>query len=510
MRVGSSAEARFFVPGVSMSFSFAWPRHVAVSFAVIAFASVTPAFALTISGTPPASVQPHDQYVFRPTVGDAQGRVRYSISNRPSWAYFSSRSGTLAGTPRRRDARVYSNIVITASDGVSTARLNPFSITVGSPTTPTPTPTPTNRAPTISGSPAVTASVGQAYSFSPTASDPDGNALTFSITNKPAWATFSTSSGQLSGTPTAAGTSSNITISVSDGQLSASLAAFAIQVAGSTTTTNRAPTISGSPATTVIAGATYSFQPTATDADGDPLSYSVQNKPSWATFSIANGKLSGTPTTVGTASNIVISVSDGKVSTSLAAFAVQVQTATPTNSAPAISGAPATTAKVGAAYSFRPTASDADGDALTFAITNKPAWATFSASTGQLSGTPATADGGTTAANIQISVSDGKTSMALAAFSIAVSATTTSSVTLDWAPPTANTDGSSLTNLAGYRIVYGSSPSALNTTVQLANPGLSSYVVDGLTSGTWYFSVKAYNNAGQESVPTNPVQTVVP
>jgi hypothetical protein len=87
---------------------------------------------------------------------------------------------------------------------------------------------------------------GSAYSFQPIASDPDGNALTFSIANKPVWATFSTSTGLLTGTPTLAqaGTTSSIVISVSDGALSASLAAFNLTVVGDVA----APTASVSPA----------------------------------------------------------------------------------------------------------------------------------------------------------------------------------------------------------------------------------------------------------------------
>ena len=73
----------------------------------------------------------------------------------------------------------------------------------------------------------------------------------------------------------------------------------------------------------------------------------------------------------------------------------------------------------GSAYTFRPTASDADGDTLTFAIANRPAWATFNTATGQLSGTPTSASAGTYS-NIVISVSDGKASAALAAFAITV------------------------------------------------------------------------------------------
>jgi len=83
--------------------------------------------------------------------------------------------------------------------------------------------TPPAAPPTISGTPPANVVAGQAYSFAPSASDPGGNALTFSIVNRPSWATFSTTTGQLTGTPTAAnvGSYANITISVSDGTLTA-------------------------------------------------------------------------------------------------------------------------------------------------------------------------------------------------------------------------------------------------------------------------------------------------
>jgi len=99
------------------------------------------------------------------------------------------------------------------------------------------------------------------------------------------------------------------------------------------TPANTAPTIAGAPATSVTAGQSYSFKPTATDANGDTLTYSITGKPSWATFSTATGQLSGTAL-AGTYSNIVISVSDSKASTALPAFAI---TAT---AVAAIDGAP--------------------------------------------------------------------------------------------------------------------------------------------------------------------------
>jgi hypothetical protein len=93
---------------------------------------------------------------------------------------------------------------------------------------------------------------------------------------------------------------------------------------------NQPPTISGTPATQVLATATYDFKPTAADADGNSLTFSIVNKPSWATFNAATGELHGTPTSadIGTTSGIVISVSDGISTVSLSAFSVTCAGAT--------------------------------------------------------------------------------------------------------------------------------------------------------------------------------------
>lgn len=79
---------------------------------------------------------------------------------------------------------------------------------------------------------------------------------------------------------------------------------------------------------------------------------------------------------------------------------------------------------------------------------------------------------------------------------------------LTWTPPTQNTDGSSLTNLAGYRIHYGSSSSALVNSVQLAGP-LTRHVLYGLPAGTHYFGVRVYTSAGTESDLSNVEPKVV-
>jgi hypothetical protein len=251
----------------------------------------------------------------------------------------------------------------------------------------------------------------------------------------------------------------------------------------------------------------YSFRPAASDADGDALTFSIQNMPSWASFSTSTGTLSGTPTSSGTHSNILIKVSDGKTQASLSAFSINVVAGSSSNTAPVISGSPASRVDVNTAYSFRPTASDANGDALTFAISGQPSWASFNTSTGQLSGAPSTSHVGTFA-NIVISVSDGKTTASLPAFSIDVTQASLGSATLSWSAPTQNTDGTTLTNLAGYRIVYGASASAMSQSIQISNAGVTTYVLD-LMPGTYFFAIKAYSSAGAESDASNVVSKVV-
>jgi hypothetical protein len=86
---------------------------------------------------------------------------------------------------------------------------------------------------------------------------------------------------------------------------------------------------------------------------------------------------------------------------------------------------------------------------------------------------------------------------------------TVGEATLSWMAPDENTDGSALTNLAGYRIYYGTSAAALDQVIDIPTVGITTYVVDSLTSGTYYFSIRAYNAAGAESALSNIVSTTI-
>ena len=181
----------------------------------------------TINGDPPTTVNVGQYYSFTPTASDPEGSpLTFSITNLPNWASFNQLDGTLSGTPSNTDVGLYDAIQISVFDGLNTASLGPINITVN-------TALP-DLAPSISGDPAFEVNAGQLYSFTPTASDPEGSLLTFNITNLPGWANFNLSDGTLSGIPSSAdvGLYEGIVITVFDGTNSASLGPISIRVNG--------------------------------------------------------------------------------------------------------------------------------------------------------------------------------------------------------------------------------------------------------------------------------------
>lgn len=177
-------------------------------------------------------------------------------------------------------------------------------------------------------------------------------------------------------------------------------------------------------------------------------------------------------------------------------------------SAPSIGGAPVTQVAVGGQYSFTPSVRSAGGRAVSFSIRNKPAWASFSIATGELTGTPTSSNVGRYP-NIVISVSNGAARSSLAAFTIIVSQGSGGTATLSWTAPTTNTDGSPLTDLAGYTIQYGTNSASLSQSVNISNPGTTTYTLEGLTAGTWYFAIVANTTSGSQSPLSNVVSATI-
>src|SRR5262249_2724623 len=111
----------------------------------------------------------------------------------------------------------------------------------------------------------------------------------------------------------------------------------------------------------------------------------------------------------------------------------------------------------------------------------------------------------------------GKATTPLAGFTITVSAPpasppppTTGSATLGWSAPTTNSDGTPLTDLSGYLVQYGNSPTLLSQRMDIQNPSATSATASGLGSGPWYFAVVAYSASGSQSAASNVASKTIP
>lgn len=176
--------------------------------------------------------------------------------------------------------------------------------------------------------------------------------------------------------------------------------------------------------------------------------------------------------------------------------------------APQISGAPSTQVVAGDSYEFQPAVNDAHGSALSFSIANLPSWAKFDSATGRLSGTPGEADVGTYS-GITITVSNASSRTSLPAFSVEVVQMGSGAATVSWMPPEHNTDGSVLRNLGGFFVHVGQSRNRLNRQIRINNPAVSRYVVEGLSAGTWYFAVTAFNSNNVQSAMSQVLSKVI-
>ena len=148
-----------------------------------------------------------------------------------------------------------------------------------------------------------------------------------------------------------------------------------------------------------------------------------------------------------------------------------------------------------------PITSQASGTYFAFALTSVQGSANF--------GTPATATIDVNAATASTGSSSSGASSSSGGSSSGSSSSSTDSVTLSWSAPTDNTNGTALTNLAGYNIYYGTNSTDLSQKVSLTTVGLLTYVVTNLNSGTWFFYITSVNTAGTESSPSAVVSASI-
>ena len=259
-----------------------------------------------------------------------------------------------------------------------------------------------NNSPVIASIPIETAIMGETYTYTIEATDPDGDTLTYDLTDSPAGMTIDENNGTISWTPATAG-SFDVTVEVSDGELS-DVQTFTITVS-EPEPINQSPIIASIPVTYVIIGETYTYTIEATDPDGDTLTYSLTTDPSTdMTIDENNGTISWTPATAGSF-DVTVEVSDGELS-DVQTFTITVSEPELINQSPIIASIPVTYVIIGETYTYTIEATDPDGDTLTYSLTAKPPGMTINSTTGTISWTP-TALG---SYYVTVKVSDGELS----------------------------------------------------------------------------------------------------
>lgn len=181
---------------------------------------------------------------------------------------------------------------------------------------------------------------------------------------------------------------------------------------------NVAPQITSTPVTGATVGVAYAYRVTATDANGDTLRYSLTTRPSGMTIGATTGQIAWTPTSTQVGNrNVTARVVDPAGLVATQSFTINV---VGTNVAPQITSSPATNATVGAAYAYRVIATDANGDTLSYSLTQAPAGMTINATNGQIAWTPTSAQTGSQAVTARVADPGGLA--ATQSFTVAVAA----------------------------------------------------------------------------------------
>ncbi|HEX3715394.1 MAG TPA: putative Ig domain-containing protein [Trebonia sp.] len=334
------------------------------------------------------------------TVTGGQGAYTWSVTGLPAGLTSAPSAGTLkiSGTPNTAGTATVT-LKVTDSAAPKHTATTSFTLTVGAAKL------------TLTANAATTATTGAAYSATVTAAG-GTPAYKYSATGLPAGLAVSATTGAVSGTPTAAGTST-ITVTVTDTEAKAQTAT------ASWTLTVSAPklTLTANAAATATTGAAYSA--TVTAAGGTPAyKYSATGLPAGLAVSATTGAVSGKPTAAGT-STITVTVTDteAKAQTATASWTLTVSAAKPV-----LAGGALTAGRVGVAYSATVAASGGT-PGYTYSAASLPSGLTMSTS-GTISGTPKVAAG---TFSFTVTVTDAAKQTASATYSITFAAAVSAS-----------------------------------------------------------------------------------
>ncbi|MCX7926584.1 MAG: putative Ig domain-containing protein, partial [Candidatus Omnitrophica bacterium] len=356
-----------------------------------------------------------------------------------------------------------------------------------------------NTAPVLTPIGNKTVNENSTLTFTISASDVDGDSLTYSVANLPTGATFNTSTKTFSWTPNYNQQGIyNVTFNVSDNWGGTATETITITV----NNVNRAPVLADIGNKTVAENTTLNFTISATDPDGDPLNYTAEFLPVGASFNASTRTFSWTPTydQQGTYTGIRFTVSDG----SLTDYEVISITVTNVNRSPIWSAIGDKSIAENSLLTFVVNATDPDGDALTYSVSNLPEGATFNSSTRTFSWTPTFTQSGIY--NVTFSVSDSNAATANQTITITVSNVNRAPVLASIGNKTVNEASTlsftlSATDPDGDSVTY-SSPNLPNGATLNASTGVFSWTPNINQAGNYSVTFLAVDPLGASAQQT--------
>jgi len=383
--------------------------------------------------------------------------LTYSISPAlPAGLSISSATGAITGTPTAVSAPISYAVTVTDVNG-STATAN-FALTVNSAVTAT------------LAVPTKMLTANQLASFTPVTGSGGTTPLTYSISpTLPAGLALNSSTGAITGTPTATSPQTTYTVTVTDNNQATATANFSLTVNAAVIATLVIPT------KTLTANQSVSFTPVTGSGGTTPLIYTIApSLPAGLNISSSTGAITGAPTATSATTTYTVTVTDSNNATATASFSVSVNaavTATQTVPTKVLTANHATT-------SFTPVTGAGGTTPISFSISPVlPAGLTLNTSTGAITGTPTVASA---AISYAVTVTDSNHATATASFSLTVNSAVTATQSVPTTMLTVSQSSASFTPVAGSG---GTAP--LGYTISPLLPaGLSLSATTGLITGT--------------------------
>ena len=315
--------------------------------------------------------------------------LTFSAQNLPTGATLDPSTGAFSWTPTYDQSGTYPGVVFTVTDDGTPNRSDSETITI--------TVTNVNREPVLAPIGDKSVDEGQTLTFTISATDADGNGLTYSASNLPTGATFNPATRTFSWTPDyeKAGIYTGIEFTATDDGTPPLSGSETITI--TVNNANAPPVLAPIGDRSVSEAATLTFTVSATDVDTkDALTFSASGLPSGAAFDPGTRTFSWTPgyDQAGSHTGVVFTVTDDGTPAKSDSETITI-TVDNVNRAPVLGAIGDKTADEGHTLSFTLSATDEDGDTLTYGASNLPTGATLNPTTGAFSWTPTYSQSGT-------------------------------------------------------------------------------------------------------------------